>query len=222
PTTSLPHDPNAAHALRQRLHPLPLQLLHHPQCAPPPDASPTTVTAFSSSPRAPRAPSLDAVPLPHLADTLASILTHVCATAPRCTLPNCSDPLAFFFCPTKQTSFTMSYYCRRLLQFNHCSKSCVPLALIYLLRIEANQQLHINDFNVHRLVCTAFVLAAKWQDDVSYSNLHYATVAGVASVHEMNILERHMLNLLDHRLFVTADRYQHMESYILQLALRTH
>eukprot|EP00178_Gracilaria_changii_P028363 TRINITY_DN997_c0_g1_i1.p1 TRINITY_DN997_c0_g1~~TRINITY_DN997_c0_g1_i1.p1 ORF type:complete len:219 (+),score=49.47 TRINITY_DN997_c0_g1_i1:338-994(+) len=209
---------------------LPLHMLQ-PPCAGDGDgdgeSSPTSVAAAAL--RCARAPRrawacVQMVHAEQLADAFARVLTHLCSSnaaraSARSSWRGCAQPLAFFFCATKHTAFSMSDYCRRLLHLNQCSKQCVPLALVYLLRVESQRRIAINDYNVHRLVCTALVLAAKWHDEQSYSNAHYASVGGVASTHEMNILERHMLALLDHRLFVSAERYAHIESYVVQLAL---
>lgn len=156
-----------------------------------------------------------------LADTLAHILQQFCEAAPiKPRFPDPRDPAALFFSPYKQQSFTLNFYCKRLLQFNSCSKPCFPLALVYLIQLsDAFPIFQLNDFNVHRLFCTALVLAAKWQDDVSYTNTHYAKVGGIQTCAEMNYLELHMLSCLDYRLFVSDERYHEIENHILEIAL---
>lgn len=79
-----------------------------------------------------------------------------------------------------------------------------------------------------RLLLTATVLAAKFLDDVYYTNRHYAKVGGV-SLAELNDLERHMLMLLAYRLRVsTADMQWHLKQVLppsftlFQLVLSRH
>lgn len=210
---------------------LPLHHLH-PYCSaaaeaagPPHDSSsPTTITCTSSSSLSPPPPppvTLDMLSTNQLADTLARVLSHMCARAQVCALPQSTHPLSFFYCPAKQ-SFDLSFYCRRLLQLNRCSKPCVALALVYMFRVQSFHYMHINEYNVHRLLCTALMLATKWHDDVSFDNAHYAQVAGIASTEEMNLLEVHMLIVLDHALFVNTHTYSHIESYLLQWSLCHH
>lgn len=155
-----------------------------------------------------------------LAETIALILSEFCSTGseqPR--FPDPRDPAALFFSPYKQKSFTLSFYCRRLIQFNCCSKACFPIAILYLIRLaEKESVFELNDYNVHRLVCTALVLAAKYLDDVSYSNSHYAKVGGIQTGDEMNKLEHHMLKMMDYRLFVSKESYEEVENQILQIA----
>lgn len=91
---------------------------------------------------------------------------------------------------------------------------------MYLVRLAARYPIfELNDFNVHRLICTAVVLAAKWVDDVSYSNAHYAKVGGIQTAAEMSRLEAHMLKALDYRLFVTKESFEQMESQLVQVAM---
>lgn len=162
------------------------------------------------------------VPGSCLADTVALVLAEFCK-APRVVnhmFPNPADPAALFFSPFKQKSFTLSYYCRRLLDYNCCSKSCFPIAILYLVRLAERYPIfEINDYNVHRLICTAVLLAAKWVDDVSYSNAHYAKVGGIQTAVEMSRLEAHMLKALDYRLFITKESFEEVESRLIQIAL---
>lgn len=166
--------------------------------------------------------AVDQVPNEILADTVALILEQFCSgagsDAPR-TLPNPTEPAALFFSPARQTAFTLSFYCRRLVEYTCCSKSAFVVAILYLARLaEMHPVFLVNEFNVHRLVCTAVVLAAKWLDDVSYSNAHYAKVAGVQSAAEMTRMENHMLRCLDFRLYVAQENYYDVEASLLKIA----
>ena len=60
--------------------------------------------------------------------------------------------------------------------------------------------------NVHRLIVTSVMLAAKFFDDMYLDNHHYAAVGGVPKA-EMNILELEFLFLLEFNLFVTTSDY---------------
>ncbi|KAI9099134.1 hypothetical protein K1719_024901 [Acacia pycnantha] len=61
-------------------------------------------------------------------------------------------------------------------------------------------------FNVHRLLITTVMVAAKFVDDGCYSNGHYARVGGVSTA-EMNRMELELLFSLDFRLFVTTELF---------------
>ena len=63
--------------------------------------------------------------------------------------------------------------------------------------------LEVSRLTIHRLLIAALVLAAKYFDDKYYNNAFYAKIGGLA-VKEVNILEKEMFLLLDHRLGVTT------------------
>lgn len=105
------------------------------------------------------------------------------------------------------------------MEYTCCSKSAFVVAVLYLARLAEHHPVFVlSELNVHRLVCTAVVLAAKWLDDVSYSNAHYARVAGVQSAAEMTRMENHFLKALDYRLYVAPHNYHDVEASLLNIA----
>lgn len=158
-----------------------------------------------------------------VAGTAALIIHGLCNANPACPVfPPVTDAAALFFSPYKQSTFTLDSYCQRLLVYTGCSKSCFVVALLYMARMAENRSVYeLNYYNVHRLLCTALVLASKYLDDASYSNAHYAKVSGIQTVAEMNKLEAHMLEVLDYRLHVTQENYDEVEIQIASIA-NTH
>lgn len=158
-----------------------------------------------------------------LADILALILDDFCQTrSQNIVFPHPHDAAALFFSPFKQLTFTLNYYCARLIHYTACSKSCFVVAILYLVRLaERCPVFQLNEYNVHRLFCTAVMLAAKWVDDVSYSNAHYAKVGGVQNAAEMSKLEEHMLRALDYRLFISKESFEDIETQIMLIASRS-
>lgn len=162
---------------------------------------------------------LDSLPDAQLADVLAFVLRQLYRRGDGGPPPHAADPAALFFSRTGQTGFTLSYYCERLLLFMGCTKACYVLAMLYLARLADRWPVFaLSELNVHRLVCTAVVLAAKWVEDEAYSNAHYARVAGVRSVEEMSRMEAHMLACLDFRLHVDREYYCELERNVLFIA----
>jgi hypothetical protein len=165
--------------------------------------------------------SVGDIPDDRLASTIALVLTDFCEAnkAGRPAFPEPHDPAALFFSPFRQKTFSLNFYCKRLLEYTYCSKSCFVVAILYIVRLsERHPVFELNDFNVHRLICTAVVLAAKFMDDMSFSNVHYAKVAGIRTAGEMNKLEAFMLKALDYRLFVSLESYREVESQIALIA----
>lgn len=103
-------------------------------------------------------------------------------------------------------------YMDRLLKYSHCSPECFVLALIYLDRvIHRNPGFVISTLNIHRLLVTSLMTAAKFFDDIYYNNGYYARVGGVSN-QEMNALELEFLYMINFSLHVTVEefeRYQH-------------
>eukprot|EP00928_Gymnodinium_smaydae_P085040 TRINITY_DN6833_c0_g1_i1.p1 TRINITY_DN6833_c0_g1~~TRINITY_DN6833_c0_g1_i1.p1 ORF type:complete len:281 (+),score=25.78 TRINITY_DN6833_c0_g1_i1:60-845(+) len=99
-------------------------------------------------------------------------------------------------------------YMGRLHQYFQCSDACFILALAYMDRLGRNQaDLNVNDLTFHRLMLTSLVVAAKYHDDVYYSNRYYAKVGGV-SVKELGCLETAFLTCLSFSVHVPLEQYQ--------------
>jgi hypothetical protein len=81
------------------------------------------------------------------------------------------------------------------------------LALIYVDRLIQRSNFLLTELNVHRVVITAVLLAAKFFDDAYYNNAYYAKVGGVL-VSEMNGLEVDFLFRINFSLHVTPDVFE--------------
>mmetsp|Transcript_23585 Transcript_23585/g.22731 ORF Transcript_23585/g.22731 Transcript_23585/m.22731 type:complete len:499 (-) Transcript_23585:485-1981(-) len=112
------------------------------------------------------------------------------------------------------TKFQSSYppevsihaYLERIKKYARCSDSCFVVALIYIDRMIEIRNVVLTSLNVHRLIITSLMLAAKFFDDLFYNNAFYAKLGGVAPL-EMNSLELDFLQLLNFSLFVTPEVY---------------
>ena len=80
------------------------------------------------------------------------------------------------------------------------------MALIYIDRLIQRNNFLLTELNVHRVVITAILLAAKFFDDAYYNNAYYAKVGGVL-VSEMNGLEVDFLFRINFSLHVTPDLF---------------
>ena len=74
-------------------------------------------------------------------------------------------------------SLLLSFH--RIHKYASCSKECFILALIYIDRLIQRNNFLLTELNVHRVVITAVLLAAKFFDDAYYNNAYYAKVGGV-------------------------------------------
>uniref|UniRef100_A0A1D1ZJ53 Cyclin-P3-1 n=1 Tax=Anthurium amnicola TaxID=1678845 RepID=A0A1D1ZJ53_9ARAE len=97
-------------------------------------------------------------------------------------------------------------YIERIFKYSKCSPSCFVLAQVYIDRFLQQPNMHLTSLNVHRLLITSVVVAAKFIDDAFYNNAYYAKVGGVGTL-EMNRLELNFLFCLDFRLQVTVGTF---------------
>lgn len=95
-------------------------------------------------------------------------------------------------------------YLERIHKYASCSTECFILALIYIDRLIQRNNFLLTELNVHRVVITAVLLAAKFFDDAYYNNAYYAKVGGVL-VSEMNGLEVEFLFRINFSLHVQTD-----------------
>lgn len=123
-----------------------------------------------------------------------------------------SDSVALTYCPkTKFEAFrapgiSVRDYLLRIHKYASCSPECFVLALVYMDRLHQMQGFLLTELNVHRVVITSVVLAAKFFDDHYFNNAYYAKVGGVPCP-EMNELEVEYLLLINFSLHVCSDTY---------------
>lgn len=183
------------------------------------DVSPRTIrsdlyspSAFSdlSPPPSPSSPSVLSV--------LSSLLDRVVARNERRSPPPsqptpCPKKLAVFY-GSRVPTVSVEQYLERIFKYAKCSPSCFVVAYAYIDRmIQQEPQLRITSLNVHRILITSILVAAKFLDDLYYDNGYYAKIGGITT-QEMNKLERDFLFLLDFRLQVTVSVF---ESYCSHL-----
>jgi len=103
-------------------------------------------------------------------------------------------------------SINLTDYLQRISQFSGCSNECFVLMLVYVDRLVTNKGIPLDALNVHRLVITGILLAAKFFDDHYLDNAHYSAVGGLPP-HEINQLELEFLFLLGFNLYVSTEKY---------------
>ncbi|XP_076916130.1 cyclin-U4-1-like [Bidens hawaiensis] len=111
-------------------------------------------------------------------------------------------------------AISIQNYLERIFKYANCSPSCYVVAYVYLDRFTQQQPaLSINSFNVHRLLITSVMIAAKFMDDIYYNNAYYAKVGGI-SITEINFLEVDFLFGLGFQLNVNPTTFNTYCSYL--------
>ncbi|CAE8622291.1 unnamed protein product, partial [Polarella glacialis] len=138
-------------------------------------------------------------------------LSHMCSLAPQTERMTC-------FHSVRDSGVSVELYFRRIRSYFSCSSECYVLALLYIDRlIKLHPGITVSKLSVHRLLITAMVVAAKFQDDVFFTNAHYAKIGGLR-VDELNALERRFCQLLDWRLFVKPGEFELYRKIVLKAA----
>eukprot|EP00543_Licmophora_paradoxa_P004095 CAMPEP_0202452012 /NCGR_PEP_ID=MMETSP1360-20130828/10299_1 /ASSEMBLY_ACC=CAM_ASM_000848 /TAXON_ID=515479 /ORGANISM="Licmophora paradoxa, Strain CCMP2313" /LENGTH=331 /DNA_ID=CAMNT_0049070711 /DNA_START=412 /DNA_END=1407 /DNA_ORIENTATION=+ len=147
-----------------------------------------------------------------LVRVLASVLHRlVCANAGVAV----SDPgQVTKFHALKAPGIGIFQYLERIHKYASCSNECFILALIYIDRLIQQNNFLLTELNVHRVVITAILLAAKFFDDAYYNNAYYAKVGGVL-LSEMNGLEVDFLFRINFSLHVTPDIFHKYRDELL-------
>ncbi|PON84190.1 Cyclin [Trema orientale] len=104
-------------------------------------------------------------------------------------------------------SLSIRQYIDRIFKYSGCSPSCFVVANIYVDRFLQNTDVQLTSLNVHRLLITSVMLAAKFIDDAFFNNAYYAKVGGV-STKELNRLEMKFLFTIDFRLQVSVETFR--------------
>lgn len=108
-------------------------------------------------------------------------------------------------------------YLDRMRVFAGCSACCFVLGLRYIERLrESDGAYELNSFNMHRLILTGVMVAAKFVDDFYFSNNYWSKVGGIPN-EELNGLELELLFLLNFSLHTSRGEY---EDYVAHLRRR--
>ncbi|PIA58509.1 hypothetical protein AQUCO_00500447v1 [Aquilegia coerulea] len=111
-------------------------------------------------------------------------------------------------------SISIRKYLERIYKYTNCSPSCFVVGYVYIDRlVHKYPDSLVVSLNVHRLLVTSVMVAAKVLDDVHYNNAFYARVGGVSN-NELNRLELELLFLLDFSVVISSRVF---ESYCLHL-----
>eukprot|EP01018_Ginkgo_biloba_P006098 Gb_01709 [translate_table: standard] len=151
---------------------------------------------------------------PRVLSVLASLLEKVVQKNEKALESTKQHEKLTVFHGLRAPNLSIRSYIERIFKYSNCSPSCFILAYAYIDRfIHQQPEVPITSLNVHRLLITSVMVAAKFVDDAFFNNAYYAKVGGVNTL-EMNRLELEFLFNLDFKLQLTVSTF---EGYCLQL-----
>ncbi|KAH9627491.1 hypothetical protein KSS87_006182, partial [Heliosperma pusillum] len=152
--------------------------------------------------------------MPKMISFLSSLLQRVAESNDIQTLSKPHHQKVSVFHGLTPPTISIQSYLERIFKYANCSPCCFVVAYVYLDRFTQRQPLLlINSFNVHRLLITSVLVAAKFMDDLYYNNAYYAKIGGISTT-EMNFLEVDFLFGLGFNLNVTPNTFHTYCSYL--------
>jgi len=126
--------------------------------------------------------------------------------------------LAAVFDSSTVPQISIYRYLLRLLAAFRCSEASFVAALVILDRLLEYDEgrLRLTMRNVHRAFLASLAVAVKYNEDLVYTNRHYAKAGGV-HLKEVNRLEWALLSALDFDLRVEPEQYRIYETCLLGL-----
>lgn len=105
--------------------------------------------------------------MPKLIAFLSSLLERVAESNDLTRRVTTQSQRVSVFHGLSRPTITIQSYLERIFKYANCSPSCFVVAYVYLDRFTHRQpSLPINSFNVHRLLITSVMVAAKFFDDL--------------------------------------------------------
>jgi len=153
-----------------------------------------------------------------LVTVLSDVLNRLCERNDRFIVN--TTPITRFHA-LRPPQITVKYYLQRIGKYSNCSEECFVLALIYIDRlIRTNTSFLVNSLNVHRLLITSMMLAAKFFDDQYFNNAYFGKVGGV-TCKEINLLEIEFLFMINFNLFVAPGTFKTYNERLMMHSMPT-
>lgn len=98
-------------------------------------------------------------------------------------------------------------YLIRIQKYSLVEKSTLILALIYIDRLCKIGKIILTDYNMHRILFSALILAIKYNEDKFFENEYYSQIAGIKMT-ELKNIEYNFLSLCNFNVFVDEETFE--------------
>jgi len=140
-----------------------------------------------------------------LVNVLSDVLCRLCERNDRCITNHA--PVTRFH-TLRAPEITVKAYLNRIAMYSMCSEESFILALIYIDRLnEVNGNFMVNSLNIHRIIITSIMVAAKFFDDQYSNNAYFGKVGGV-SCKEINLLEIEFIFMINFNFYVEPKMFE--------------
>ena len=140
---------------------------------------------------------------------ISDLLTGICLEKKTTTNNNVMKS----FLTKKIPSISIYDFLERIVKYSKIEKSTLVLILIYIDKLCDMNNVDITFYNIHKLILSSLVIAAKYNEDKYLSNQFFAKIGGITKK-EIDILEYQFLTLIDFSLYINDEIYYKYEDFI--------
>ena len=118
-----------------------------------------------------------------------------------------------FFLTKKIPSISIYDFLERLVKYSKIEKSTLVLIFIYIDQLCDMNNVDLTFYNIHKLILSSLVIAAKYNEDKYLSNQFFAKIGGITKK-EIDILEYQFLTLINFSLYINDEIYHKYDDFI--------
>lgn len=117
------------------------------------------------------------------------------------------------FSTKKVPKISVYDYLVRIQTYSNIEKNTLIISLIYIDKLCHKNNIFLTNYNVHRILFTAIIMAIKYNEDAYYDNKYYSEISGL-NLNELKVLESNFIQLCDFNLFVHDDIFENYSTYL--------
>ena len=110
-------------------------------------------------------------------------------------------------------SISISYYITRIVQYTKIEENTLIASLIFIDRLCNEERIMLTEFNVHRIIFTACLLAIKVNEDQIFNMEYYSQICGV-KLTELNKLESFFCSIVNFNFYIDEKEFGMYKQYL--------
>ena len=110
-------------------------------------------------------------------------------------------------------SISISDYITRIVQYTKIEENTLISSLIFIDRLCNEKHIMLTEFNVHRIIFTACLIAIKVNEDQIFNMEYYSQTCGV-KITELNKLESFFCNVVNFHFYIDEKEFEMYKQYL--------
>ena len=110
-------------------------------------------------------------------------------------------------------SISINDYITRIVQYTKIEENTLISALIFVDRLCNEEQIMLTEFNVHRIIFTAVLIAIKYNEDQIFNMEYYSQICGV-KMNELNKLESFFCNVVNFKFYIDEKEFMMYKQFL--------